>query len=408
MASSQSILDDYKDIILSYKSDDKLSNTQIVSELFNTANIATTESSIRRALARWGYDDIQEQTRTLEVEGENPHELMSELGLDSDEWIATNVSGGRWGSEEKPSYSIKASFVRKNPENFIVAAEPIFDPEFKTRKLKTPKENESKLVVICADHHAPFYDKNFHGLFCNWLTWNQPHEGFINGDLLDFPDISRHRLNPEFTASAQACINSGFRVLEDYTLSSEATKWSLRRGNHDDRIRNAIIDHNKNLYGIHPATKDGESDLESIWSLNRLLRLDELGINLLEPAGPYDQDVYALSKDLGLSHGWITRQSSGQAAYATLEALGHSIVISHTHKRSIVYKTYHELDGSVRELFAAETGCMAEITSGLGYATKPDWQQSFLTVELWPDGHTDVDHGVYKNGVLTWRGQRYE
>jgi hypothetical protein len=42
-----------------------------------------------------------------------------------------------------------------------------------------------------------------------------------------------------------------------------------------------------------------------------------------------------------------------------------------------------------------------------GYTDEPDWQQGFITAEIWSDGFFKLDTATYVNGVLMWRGQRY-
>jgi hypothetical protein len=161
------------------------------------------------------------------------------------------------------------------------------------------------------------------------------------------------------------------------------------------------------LYGVRRAALEDQEEEDAVLSVQHLLRLDELGIDFIDPKGPYDQAQVKLSKYLGVRHGWLTKKGAGQSALATLEHLGYSVVVGHTHRQSLVHKTTHDIDGNPTTLMGAEAGCMCIIRDGLGYAVNPDWQNGFATATIWPDGTFKIDLATYFDGVLVWRDQRY-
>ena len=112
--------------------------------------------------------------------------------------------------------------------------------------------------------------------------------------------------------------------------------------------------------------------------------------------------------------GWIAQQGSGKSALATLEHLGYSVIIGHSHRQSLVYKTTHDIEGDTTTLVAAEAGCMCRIDQQVRDGRKfpdftplPDWQQGFATVTMHPDGLFQIEHATYVNGTLLWRDQQY-
>ena len=169
------------------------------------------------------------------------------------------------------------------------------------------------------------------------------------------------------------------------------------------------------LYGLRRADTPKEFG-EPVHGLPHLLRLDELGVNFVEPEGTYENAQVELSQKLAVRHGWIVRQGSGVSALKTLERTGYSIITGHTHRQSIVHHTIYEIDRTPRVLLAAEAGCMCRIDSQAdeegrrfpAYDVLADWQPGFCTATIYPDGKFKVDLGTWVNGVLLWQGQRYE
>lgn len=226
------------------------------------------------------------------------------------------------------------------------------------------------------------------------------------GDLLDFPDVSRHAANPEWDSTVMECINSGYSILKDYVQASPNTRWKKLMGNHDERIRNKLLALIPNLHELRRADKATTKEAP-VWCVSHLLRLKELDIDFIAPNGGYTHAQANVSKHLAARHGWVAKKGSGASALATIDALGYSVVVGHTHRQSLVHKTTHDLDGTIRTLAAAETGCMCNIKDGLGYTVAPDWQNGFATGAVWKDGTFKLDLATYANKVLYWRNEKY-
>lgn len=289
--------------------------------------------------------------------------------------------------------------------------QPAYEPDdyqVPARNPYKPSKDEPELVVFVGDQQAPHYDDQLHELFLHWLQDNQPHRGILMGDTVDFPDISRHPQNPEWDHCVQACVNSGYLLLRDYVQANEATEWTKLMGNHDERIRARLLAHNTLLHDLRRADLPGEEPELPVWNVGHLLRLSALGINLIEPNGGYSHAQAKLSNHLAARHGWIAKKGSGASALSTLEQLGYSVVVGHTHRQGLVHKTKHDIDGTISTLAAVETGCMCKIQDGLGYTVAPDWQNGFATASIWPDGTFKLDLATYVNGKLYWRDKRYE
>lgn len=408
MANSHSGLDDFKDII--QKRQGRYSNREIVNLLAAKYAFKTSEKSLRRAYKRWASEDQQpeliEATSEVSDAPVQPEQIITEFGLDPDEWDVVGGTVNKWGSPEAQNYQIKARIVKRTPVDFIMPA--VESPSFiHNGNFKPPEADGTELAVFISDEHAPFNDKNFHRVFCDWLAFNKPQKGFSCGDLGDYSEISRHRHKPEYKASTQTCINAGYNILLDRVTASKETKWVQLFGNHDIRIATLIIDHVKDLIDVRQADVKGAEQAKAFYSLSNLLRLDSLGIECIEPlGGNYEHSKAVVTPKLAAIHGWKVRPKSGGTAISTLEHVGHSIVFGHVHRAAQVYQTKFDIYGELETLMAAELGCACDITvEGLGYSPSPDWQNAGGTAVLFPDGTFHYEPIIYVANKLMWRDQ---
>lgn len=382
-------------------------------------DVNTSERSIRRALKRWGVTrpgsvaehpgitiegDDAEATSKVSTGFTTPEDLMLERGLDPDEWDVASMTVNEWDAPTGDIMrQLKCQLKRKQAYTMVTPAR-VGGPAFKPKKVAQTKP---RFIVFCGDQQAPYYEESLHKSFCNWLHAHKPDEGVLIGDTIDLPDISRHPSNPEWHVTTQECIDAGYLVLRDYRTSHEPTQWQKLAGNHDERLRRAVIDRLNEIYGLRRARVPGEEPDSPLVDVEHLLRLDELGIEYVRPNGDYEHTQIKVSTYLAARHGWIARKGSGTSALATLEHLGFSVVVGHTHRQSLVHKTRHDINGSLETLAACETGCMCRIRDGLGYAVAPDWQNGFATATVWPNGTFKIDLATYVDGTLYYQNERY-
>lgn len=333
-----------------------------------------------------------------------PEEAIRARGLDPAEWEVKNMIVSEWdalatGGEPRTMRQLKLFLAKRVPLHILF---PAVESEYVAPRKFRPVAG-SKLVVLVGDQQAPYHNPELHELFRQWLQRNRPHEGILIGDTVDLPDISRHKDNPEWHVKAQECINSGYLILRDYVRASETTRWQKLLGNHDERIRNEQLNRAERLYALRPADIPGEAP-EIVNEVRRLLRLDSLGVKLVEPRGNYTHAQIALSERLIVRHGWLTGRN---AAASSLKQLSCSIVVGHTHKQAVHHRTVHDAQKRSDVLTGVETGCMCRLEDGLGYAVDPDWVNGFATASVWPDGRFQIDLATYTDGVLYWRKQRF-
>jgi predicted phosphodiesterase len=399
---SVSILDSHRKVIENLK-------RQGFSNRYIAVYYGVSEKSIRRALKRWDREDSETEPNEIVVEAEkpikvtDPDELMHELGVNPEEWHVDTIDAGKWGNPQDPSYKLSVKLKNKRPVDLIL---PVQNAQVELPVVwSSPKAGEPKLTVYASDFHAPFHDRDLFRRFLQFLAINRPHEIIIGGDLNDFPEQSRHRHKPEWKATVMDCVNGSYGILLAIRKVCPDAKIIFLPGNHDERIRNAIIDHNNSLFDLRPADKEGEEQDLSVWDLRNILRLDELGVEYVDPQGTYEYSMYEVSPKLAATHGWVVKGKSAQSAQGTLESLGHSVLIGHTHRRGFYYLTVFEIDGTPRDLVAVEAGCMCLHKKGLGYARAANWQQGFVTAQVFDNGAFNIEPAVHVNEQLIWRDQ---
>lgn len=334
-----------------------------------------------------------------------PEALLKSHGLDTDKWRVVRCRANRWGEEDDPKVQLRVDVEPIEP--------PIKFPDpSKWKPLPKPKKRKKQQVrtsVVLSDFHAPHHDKELFALTCQYLADEQPDEIIINGDLMDAATISRHRTVPGggYDQPLQTNLDEAFSILRQLRESAPNARIRLLRGNHDERIENALIDQLSALYGVCPA---GE-EIPAL-SLQKLLHLDHLHIEYLDE--PWDRAKFQILDNHRISaiHGHSTTQNPGKKI---LTDLAGSSVQGHSHRLSLYYLTSHHPTEGPETRLAAECGCMCEIKDGLGYTREPSWQQGFLIARSWPlsnPGPKDdftVALAIYLPGrLLLPDGRRYE
>jgi hypothetical protein len=144
-------------------------------------------------------------------------------------------------------------------------------------------------------------------------------------------------------------------------------------------------------------------------SLQRLLRLDELGVTYHDEQ-PWDRSKITVLDNhrLAARHGLSTTRNATKKA---LTDLGGSTALGHSHRLSVEYRTTWHPESGAETRLAAEAGCACEIEDGLGYISggQPDWQQGFLIAKSHlPSDDFTVATAIYLPGrLLLPDGRRY-
>lgn len=333
-------------------------------------------------------------------------QLLRRRGFSPDDWLVTGASITEWGRDPEtgaPYQRLKVTIKRRASILGLLPASVNEIPRIPKRTPRVIKDTPETWVIL-SDQHAPYHDVGLHACTQAFIRDVRPDRGVLAGDTLDLPTPSRHRRNPKFSASPQQCVDAAYHMLKDYRLADPRTQWTKLLGNHDVRIRNFLLESAAHeLATLRPADTGDEGDLTPIMAVSRLLHLDALGIECIEPEGEYGDEMAAVCKHLGVIHGESTAKNASEVE---LNRYGHSLAIGHTHKKSSLWKTSWDWDGPSTRM-ALGLGCMCEIQDGLGYTRRPDWAQGFGFATVWPDGRFNLEHVTYTSGSLFWRDRRW-
>lgn len=332
----------------------------------------------------------------------DPDKLMRLMGLSPTDWeIAGHVTVSQLGAPDDPRYQLRMRLRRTIPVEFVTPA--VHVPAVK-REVDHRDSYEPRLVAIVADQQAPYHSRVAHDLFLGWLERCKPSEVVLAGDTIDLPDISRHKDNPEWHVPTQECINSGYRLIRDYVEAAPQAEFHKLMGNHDERIRNELLLRAERLYGITPAPTEADPNPHHAMGVRRLLHLDALGVNLIEPSGGYTHAQHWIAPKLAVRHGWLTGQNTAEKS---LKSIDYSLIVFHTHRQEMVRRTIHRSDGTLAHQYGVVGGAMCEIKGGIGFAVDPNWQNGFVTAWVWPDGSFQIDHAQIEGNDLFWNGERF-
>ena len=341
-------------------------------------------------------NDYAARTAVIEVEKiDRPiPDIMTDHGFDPADWVVvkSNIKVGKngWVKIELTPVMVRPAALTPGK------VWPKWDPAIHTQAV-------SKGVVL-SDHQISHHDRDLHRLACEFISEFEPDFIILNGDFLDNPTISRWPANPGYDMPFQECVNQGYEVLTDYLTAAGADKRPVRRvlmeGNHDKRPNDYLQGHAPEFINLRRGGDD--EGTHPVNSIPYLLRLDELGVEWL---GGWPHTQLVLSPHLAVRHGWLVKPKSGATALATLERLGHSVIVGHVHRQAIVCHTIRDINGHPSVLVAVEGGTMA--TVDLGYDPAQNAQQGFTVVHMFDDGDYSVSLAQYDKGKLFWSGNRW-
>lgn len=335
--------------------------------------------------------------------------LIRGRGLNPDEWEIEHVKVNEWegfmrGQDGLPQKitleQLTAHLRRLRTWDFIVqASADVAGRVFPAPAVTMRVDGPPWLEWVGGDQQAGYHDPLLHQAVCLWLRDVQPDGMSLTGDTVDLPTISRHADRPHWNLTPQECLDAGYVLLYDYCDAAPAAVKKKLRGNHDWRLESEILTRAERLWGLRPGKLETEDDDVPLYSIRRLLRLDELGIDLYGREGDkWELGEIPLAPDLVVMH-----QPPPLKKFARL---GRDVIAGDTHRQRIEHLTEYDAgEPVVRTLM--QVG-MLGAADGLGYTRDPDWQQGFGTVTSWPNGSRLFELARWDGQALTWRGETWK
>jgi hypothetical protein len=259
----------------------------------------------------------------------------------------------------------------------------------------------------------PTHDRHAIDLVAQVAALADIDEVNLLGDGMDCPEISDYPTPPDLRRTLQpSLLELDFDLARiRHAAQPETTRYL--EGNHEERLREAIIDQAEPLYGIKDVGAVRE-DRPPQLSFRALLRLEEKGI---EWVGDYPDEEVRLNGGLSLAHDWGSLGSkSGHTVYKMLRDQSGEIsrVQGHGHRHEQAWYTNWE-GQNAKEYMGMMLGCLSRLDGVVeGTRKRQNWQQSFCLLHYDPGGwhHTVEPVKVYKarqggdHRECYFRGQR--
>jgi predicted phosphodiesterase len=217
----------------------------------------------------------------------------------------------------------------------------------------------SKRTLEMSDLHIPFHDPHALELTVRIISVLQPDRIIINGDAVDFYEVSDFDKNPDRLRDGgmQREIDGlGEFLAEVVRAKPAASTIDFLPGNHEDRLRRHLWRHPQ-LFGLRAL------------ELPNLLELPRYGVNY------YPAEIPMANGRLIVKHGALVRKAGGMTALAELEAEKYDVstLTGHTHR--VGSTTVRKRSGIVG---GWEGGCLCELNPE--YVRNPNWQQCVTVI----------------------------
>lgn len=261
----------------------------------------------------------------------------------------------------------------------------------------------ARVITVSTDWHEPYSDAGLFDCYLQVLAELKPDEDWDLGDLVDYPQPSRHRMTKGFEATPQECVDARYRHDAERVAASPRTVHRRLYGNHDVRVDVAVTE----KVGKHVARLARAGDEIPVLDLGHLLRYDELGIEVLRPEGDYHSVVAKIVEGLNVAHG--TKSGNFGGAVKRIVRRVASMLQGHDHKQLLKQVTaYDENDQAVLTI-AASIGCGCQRALARSYAEDADAHLGFAVVTDHGGGSFNVELARYDDTKreLYFRGKVY-
>lgn len=264
---------------------------------------------------------------------------------------------------------------------------------------------ESLLLQIGSDFHgSSFIDPFAYRVWLDVAREHQPDGVRYNGDLVDFPKLSRHRQLPgHFALNLQQEIDGGVGIMSDTRDAAPNADHKLIMGNHDARLVTALAD----CAPIFSSLRD--------LRYSKLFKLDELEVGLVCRSNFLNPSAGHLKKDIAenwetidnlftIVHGFLCGKGSASKHLGRFMRYGTN---GHLHDPAMV----SEGSDATGVLQWWQTPAMANPQSvGAEYIPGPiaatGWTSGFLMARIFPKHRfVTADFVIVGEEIATYQGR---
>ena len=218
-------------------------------------------------------------------------------------------------------------------------------------------------VFILGDVHIPYHDIKMVNETIRAIKKEKPDKIVINGDFMDFSQLSSYIKNPRFKTKLQHDLDIGKSILANIRKAAPNAEIIYVVGNHDG---NRLL---KFVSELEPL-----QELAAI-ELKNLLELDKLNIKLIDRE---NNNSYVRIGNTIIGHFNLAYKGSGNTVRSLLNKYGVNDVQSHTHRAGLVYQTLFD-----RTLVGVEAPALCKPKQP--YIENEDWQFGYVVMEIEKD-----------------------
>ncbi|MBI2064530.1 MAG: metallophosphoesterase [Candidatus Yanofskybacteria bacterium] len=288
-------------------------------------------------------------------------------------------------------------YKEKDHRRFQVFQVPIANYGFfyglREYRLDLTRVGDWETSITFSDIHFRFEDPVALKVTLDFTEEIQPNNIFVNGDVPDFPDISRFSNSPLDTLTDDDLKDLNSLVLESRRQgkSKKYIKPRLQRdferihaffkdlrrrcpkakiywiyGNHDHRMQGHVEDNTPQLAGVRRPGDKGD-----ILSLAEVTKVSEFNVEIVYSGKNESSMIYG---DLLIGHFYKVSNKSSATARALINQKHKSLLQPHVHRMGACYKTKN--DGTV--LVGVEMGCLCRLDPD--WMENPNWQHGFVVI----------------------------
>lgn len=217
------------------------------------------------------------------------------------------------------------------------------------------------LSVILNDVHVPYQDERAVNVTLELIEYVKPSTVFLNGDIIDFYQMSRFDRNPNRVLELQADLDRLHDFLAAVRRAAPQANICYLEGNHEARLQRYLWNHPEiaNLRALQA---------------EQLFRLAEHGVKWIP------QNQTHLHHGFIVTHGTVVRQASGASAKGQLERYLQSGISGHTHRQGM-----YRLTTFAGDFVWHENGCLCSLEPEY-IVGRPNWQQCIAIGQFVADG----------------------
>lgn len=367
---------------------------------------------------------------------DNVEDLLDYAGIDRDKWEVTDYDIGH---HEVP---MKLRYIVRYKENGdpIYGEEPhketafSFDIELEAKELepvefaplkpvninvtpqyevRAPSGQDSGMntalfvpdpqIGFRRDMHSgdlmPIHDRRALDVILQVASFLGPDDIVVLGDWLDMTDwTNKYTQSQQFRETTQPSLAEGQWWLQQFASLSPDARLEYLLGNHEDRVRDMLINHFEQAYDVRLG---GRTEAAPLVSIETMLELNDIGFNVSDP---YPEGEVWLNDALKAIHGESAAKTVNRKLLDTHDV---SVVQGHNHRLGMK-SGVRRFRGQDQPIYGVTAGCACRLESSVvpAVSNKMNWQQGFVTAQYDPDG---IDHDVnitrIHEGKCTFRGK---